>query len=972
MTITTSTNFPTVYGDWLFGTGVSSTSATGNIIFGGRGTQTITSNGVTFGNTLYIDSSTGTVQLADALTLNSARQITLNSGTFDAVTFPVNIGQFQINSGVVRMGTNTWTLSGTGTVWFVSAGTVLKGTANIVLSDTSTAARTFTGGAVSYNKLTIGGTTGISTLTISGVSQFTELASTKTVAHTIALGTGAQTFGAWTVTGTVGNVVTVTGTATLTIAGDRVSGVDYLAMGTTAISTTSPGEFYAGANSTGTGAGVILTAAPAAVTRYWRGGAGTWDATTQTNWAATSGGAGPASVPTSADAVVFDTLSNATAYTVTCTATQLRCASLTMAGPATGNVTWAGTAPLAIHGNVTLPATGMTRTYTGAITLTGSATGKTFTTNGVALASAVTVNGVGCGWTLGFATTLGGQLTVTNGSFDTGNFALSCTTLSSSNSNTRSLTFGTSTITVSSQITFTTSTNLTFSAASSTINCSLTTGTLSLGGLSYGTFNITSTTATYLSITGSNTFVNLSIAGYINIAVRNFSFSGNQTITGTLTISAGTDASTRTFISSDTIGTPRTFTVGTFAAGSADVDFCDIIIAGAAAPISGTRFGDCKGNSGITFPVGVNKYWNLAAGGNWGGVASWATTSGGTPAINNFPLAQDTAWIESTGLNSGATITINGGNTGYNIGTINMSGRTTNTMILATGSTPPTIYGNWINGSGITSITGTGTITFAGRGSQTITSAGAATFTQPFTINTPGGSVTITDAFSTNSSNANAINLTSGTFDANGKNITLSGAASGFNGSGSITRTLAVGAGIWTIAGTSGFTVASGPSNITVTGSGTIKLTSASTKTFIGGNLAYTNITLDQGGAGQLNITGNNTFKDITNTSGVANTISFAATTTTLSQFSAAGTSGNLLTISGTSNASPATLIYTGTGTVGSNYLSVNGIKAYATTSTWYAGANSTNGGSLGWYFSNAPTPSTGANYGFFFMFDPF
>jgi hypothetical protein len=34
-----------------------------------------------------------------------------------------------------------------------------------------------------------------------------------------------------------------------------------------------------------------------------------------------------------------------------------------------------------------------------------------------------------------------------------------------------------------------------------------------------------------------------------------------------------------------------------------DVDFRDITIAGAAAPLTGTRLGNCKGNSGITFPA---------------------------------------------------------------------------------------------------------------------------------------------------------------------------------------------------------------------------------------------------------------------------------------------------------------------------------------------------------------------------------
>jgi hypothetical protein len=54
--------------------------------------------------------------------------------------------------------------------------------------------------------------------------------------------------------------------------------------------------------------------------RYWVGGTGTWDDTDTTNWSATSGGAGGASAPTTADTIFFDTNSG-TAATVTVAAT---------------------------------------------------------------------------------------------------------------------------------------------------------------------------------------------------------------------------------------------------------------------------------------------------------------------------------------------------------------------------------------------------------------------------------------------------------------------------------------------------------------------------------------------------------------------------------------------------------------------------------------------------------------------------
>ena len=958
MSFSIGADLPRIHGDWLFGTGVSAVGTAGTTVFSKRGTQTITSNGVTFAGYISVDAATGTVQLADALSLSSTRSFTLDSGTFDAVSYNVTVGAFFDTSftSTIKMGSGTWTLSGTdtvfGSVWSTTTLNFYKGTANIVLSSSSSANRSFTGNSQSYNKLTIGGATGISTLTIFGANQFTELASTKTVAHNIIIAS-PTTFGAWTVTGTVGNVVTLSGFGSIIIAGARVSGVDYLALGTIAISPSSPGEFYAGANSTGTGTGVILTAAPAAVTRYWVGGTGTWDATTTTNWSATSGGAGGVSVPTSADAVIFDTLSNATAYTVTCTATQLRCAALTMAGPALGNVTWAGSASLAIHGNTSLAATGITRSYSGNITLTGSSTGRTLTTNGVTLGSAITVNGVSCGWTLGSALDNGfSEINITNGSFDTGSYSLSTGTLSSNNLNSRTINLNTSTVSCNIQFnlgsTNNSRANLTFNAGTSQINFNLL--YIQLFGNNQTFYNVASTyTSVYgpSSIRGENTFNNLTLGKTTATNFDSIEILNNQTINGTLTLSAGTDATRRTFLRSDTIGTTRTLTCAAFS--GTDVDFRDITIAGAAAPVSGTRLGDCKGNSGITFGAGVTRYWNLAAGGNWS-ATGWAATSGGAPAANNFPLAQDTALFESTGLNSGSTITLNNN---WNIGTIDMSARTGNTMTLATGGITPSIYGNWINGTG-TTLTGTALITFAGRGSQTITSAGKA-FTQYFLIDSPGGSVTLQDSLNISNTVNQCLLINRGTFNAATYNVTLAGT---FSSSNAFTRTVAIGSGTWTITGTTTINWSTlTTTNLTVTGTGTISLTSASAKTFEGGTFSYSGITLDQGGAGTLTITGNNTFKNITNTYSAtgATTIDIGATTQTVTQFTGTGTSGKVLTVQGTSASSPGTLILT-TGNVSTpNYLAITNVRAYPMPSVWYAGANSTNNGSLGWVFTTVP-----------------
>ena len=958
MTLSTSANAPIVYKNWLFGTGVTASSSASITVFSGSGTQTITSNGVTFGSAFTINSATGTVQLADALTINSARTLTLTSGTFDAVTYNVTTGTFRTDvttfSRTLKMGSGTWTISGTGSLaWLIASSNFIlyKGTANILFSDTSTTARSFNGAGLSYNKLTIGGATGTSTFTIAGDNQFTELASTKTVAHTIALGTTTQTFGAWTVTGTVGNVVTVTGTAALTIAGAAVSGVDYLALGTTTVSATSPGEFYAGANSTATSAAapLYLTAKPADSTRYWVGGTGNWSDTAR--WSTSSGGGSGASVPRSHDDVVFDSLSNATAYTATVNAVTggIRTKALTIAGPLTGNLTLAGsTAIVGIHGNVTLPATGLTRTYTGDITLSSSSTGRTLTTNGVTLGSSITVNGFGCGWSLGSALSMGssGNLGLRAGSFNTANFNLTCTELNILTFNTVSISLGSSTVSLAGSspigfgITEDFRANFTFTAGTSQLNfTSLTSATINGNNNTFYNVSATTTDFTTFTVRGINTFNNLTTAGRTSVGVSVVSFEANQTINGTLTLSAGTNATMRTFVRSDTIGTTRTLTCAAVAS-LTDIDFRDITIAGAAAPVSGTRLGDCKGNSGITFDAAKTVYWRGGTGSF--GAANWSNTSGGSTNTIYFPLAQDTAIFDDANVTTGATATVNAG---YNLGTINMGGLVSNTMTLATGSTTPSIYGNWINGTG-TTLTGTGTLTFAGRGSQTITSAGKS-FTQTSTVDSPGGTLTLQDAFN----NTNVVfTLNRGEFNTGSFNVSIGA----FSVSNSNTRTVALGSSTFTITGAGGSAFnAATSTNLTVTGTGTISLTSASAKTFAGGGISYSGITLDQGGAGALTITGNNTFANITNTYSAtgATNITIGTTTQRVTQWTATGAATRVLTVQGTSASSPGTLILTGGTDPNVDYLAVTGVRAYSLDTTWYAGANSINNGSLGWYF---------------------
>ncbi len=210
--------------------------------------------------------------------------------------------------------------------------------------------------------------------------------------------------------------------------------------------------------------------------RYWVGGSGNLDGSTTTHISATSGGAGGASYPTSADNLIFDTLSNATAYTVTVTGTT-NCANFVMGNPASGVITWAGSSALNFFGSFSL-ATGMTRTYTGAITAAGTTTGLTITVNGIVLASTFTFDGVGGSWTLQDRL-ISGIITITNGTLNTNGQWIRTTGFMSSNSNTRAINLGNSLLTlvnpVVAYLDFSTATGLAFNAGTSTIICVATT-----------------------------------------------------------------------------------------------------------------------------------------------------------------------------------------------------------------------------------------------------------------------------------------------------------------------------------------------------------------------------------------------------------------------------------------------------------------------------------------------------------------
>jgi hypothetical protein len=180
--------------------------------------------------------------------------------------------------------------------------------------------------------------------------------------------------------------------------------------------------------------------------RYWVGGSATWDATAGTKWATTSGGAGGAAVPTSADDVFFDAASGASSVGVE---TWRVCRSLNTTGftgvIVNGSGIYIGDAS---GGALTVGATmgSFTTPLQLQATTDNGGAGWPITTNGKTLRN-VTFNGVGGKWILQDALTCGVFTVTKAGNFDTGKSRhVGQSRFISSNSNVRTISLGSSLI----------------------------------------------------------------------------------------------------------------------------------------------------------------------------------------------------------------------------------------------------------------------------------------------------------------------------------------------------------------------------------------------------------------------------------------------------------------------------------------------------------------------------------------------
>jgi len=513
------------------------------------------------------------------------------------------------------------------------------------------------------------------------------------------------------------------------------------------------------------------------------------------------------------------------------------CNTISVAAPASGAVAFAGSAYWHIQGGFALPATNCTIDGNlGIIFNTNRAVN--FATNGVQLGT-IQLWGYAGTPTLNFSTAASiVAIYMYSMGFTTNNYTLTSWLVSSQSSNANiSVSLGSSTVNMINNSGFNLTAGNTLNAGTSTINFAG--GTPSVGGtgtspvFTYYNVSFNNTTTSIVTVNGSNTFNNFSVATVTSAnGISYLYFTGNQTINGTLTIS-GASYNQRLQVydgpsATSLLSTNVTLTVNAVSSLSY-IDFGGITVAGASSPWSGTSIGDLQGNINITTTPSKIVYWYAPnATGQWGGNTPFATTSGGTTAAANFPLAQDTVIFDNTGLGTGGVVNYD---RGWALGRLDFS-RVTNAATFSMNSYPA-FYLDVIFSSSLTLTQAVGSSAlFYCKGTQTLVSAGL-TFPAGLVAgisNRASSTLTLAGA-------AGALNwgINAGVLNLNNNSLTI---GNNFFSNNSFTRTIAFGTGaiyltgnnaeLWTVANT-GLTI-TGTKNVYFTYSG-----STGTRSFLHG-----------------------------------------------------------------------------------------------------------------------------------------
>jgi hypothetical protein len=643
--------------------------------------------------------------------------------------------------------------------------------------------------------------------------------------------------------------------------------------------------------------------------RFWVGGTNlNW--TSFGNWAATSGGPATAPVPTIADDVFFDSNSGSSVVQVAATGSfqTVSLNNLTCTGY-TGTINLGGSGSankLAVYGNLT-NGTATTWTETGSnsfsIYLSGSL--KTITSNGRLFSVGIFIEPA-ASYTLTDALIIENDFYV-QGQFTTANYNVSVLGKASPLSLGYCFVYGTinlgsSTFTVNK-----------FSVADPAAVVNAGTSTIafpqnptwepSIDGQGRTFYNITVVVfnngfaSRGFQVESGFTCNNLTFSGPAAISYSGFrvQLSDNVVVNGTLTF-AGLSVKERLFVTSSAIGTNRTFTAN--ACTASYVDFSNITIAGAAAPISGTSIGDIKRNSGINFTAPKTVYFVYTGTGftDWNAANVWATSSGGVGSDANYPLAQDTVIYDDNSSAVGITFSMTP-TSGYAylfVGNLSFATRTNSlTLLNATGlcSVSDVTFSSAVTATQVN-------IIFLNNSPITYTPFSTVGFN--IVVDCFGSTVNLGGPLTV----AAGISMLSGTLNIGSNTVTFTGTSVITSNSSSVSQ-LNTGTGILDFTGTGNFSgslLEIANQNFSVGGSGTIRSSNGTTSTkviTVQPNTLFT-ATIDQAGPGPLRITNGGTYQNITNSyasTGATTVQLVGGQTYTFTLFNLSGSVGKLCTL---------------------------------------------------------------------------
>jgi hypothetical protein len=670
--------------------------------------------------------------------------------------------------------------------------------------------------------------------------------------------------------------------------------------------------------------------------RFWVGGSGNWNLTSTTNWSATSGGAGGASVPTVADDVTFNVNSNVGtgAFTVTITASLISIRSLTISGlDGAMTLTTASTAELRVDFNISLPATNLVTTgnvqlYTSIVS--SATTVRTLTMGGASYPnltyrvlksaaasgdSVINLNSILSCKSINIQGE-GGTAAAIKLTFNTNNNAVTATDFTMATSTVNA---GTSTFTLGNR--FANNSNGIFNGTSATVSIGDNTSANSFiqfdlyssaGTCTIGTLNIKPHSGSTIRTERTHTITTCNITWAATTLATAYveGIAGTTSTFNTLNVT-GFSKGIRAFLRSGTDGTRWTISAPT-ARTLTNAEFQDI---SASQAWTGTYIGDAGNNLNITFTTATSR--SAISAGNWSDTAIWSA--------GNAPLPQDTAVVN--GSSGSGTITMDVRNA---CKALNCTGYT---GTLAIGSVQSAIYGDLILGSGMT-VTGSNLfLKLRGSGAIGITTNGTY-FNSGLWFNCPSSAQTVT---LNDNLRAREINVAISTLTAGIYNVTC--VNSFYTSTGS---TINMGSGVFEFGSTAQLRYAT-------INKQTANILANSTGFTFGAGQSYNKITKTSSGtgtmefslpAGSASVTEISNVGDTSSTQKIQNNSSAALD---VGAFTVNGTSSKTVTVIGNFN-------YTGASFVECRYLTVLN-STVTPVATWTAINSTDSGGNSGWTF---------------------